>query len=247
MVVISGFVPHNRPAKPRKSKLLKQTVSPAAGSETAAAAVEPRSEVPAPEQLCLLARLPGEIRRMIFSSLDYHSLIRLSATNRFFHRTVVPQTLADPLDMVQFVLKAVNFPQHWPKEKPTKDHPGNFECYTCFRVRSPDLFDTNQARHAIIDEHGYVVKGREISPYSKVMGVFLRRFCIDCGLLTGLHAPADSLTTRTGLEFWVCKCRKLRKRPDDIQCSVCHATCPFRPRKHDMQVASKVPKALAPA
>ncbi|CAH0037771.1 unnamed protein product [Clonostachys rhizophaga] len=243
MATISGFVPHNRPAKPRKSKFLKQVAPPAADGETAAA-VEPKTEVPAPGKTGPLARLPGEIRRMIFSSLDYHSLIRLSTTCRFFHRTVVPQTLADPLEMLQFVGRAMNFPQHWPKERGSNPHPGNFECYICFRIRSPDLFDANQAQHAIIDEQGYVVKG-DVSPFSKVMGVYLRRFCIECGLLTGLHAPSDSLTTKTGGEFWVCKCRKLWPRPDVLKCSVCCDTCPFRLRKHGLQLASKVPEAAA--
>uniref|UniRef100_A0A8H7N7C9 F-box domain-containing protein n=1 Tax=Bionectria ochroleuca TaxID=29856 RepID=A0A8H7N7C9_BIOOC len=115
MATISGFVPHNRPAKPRKSKIPKQVVSPAADAETAAA-VEPKDEVAAPGS-CSLARLPGEIRRMIFSSLDYHSLIRLSTTSQFFHRTVVPQTLADPLEMLQFVGRAMNFPSTGPRRE----------------------------------------------------------------------------------------------------------------------------------
>ncbi|CAH0056766.1 unnamed protein product [Clonostachys solani] len=242
MATISGFVPHNRPVKPRKSKLLKKAVSAAADGETAAA-VEPKNEVSAPGRPCPLARLPGEIRRMIFSSLDYHSLIRLSTTSRFFHRTVVPRTLADPLEMLQFVLRAANFPQHWPKEKGSNPHPGNFECYICFRIRSPDLFDANQLQQAIIDDQGYVIRGN-VSPDTKVVGVSLRRFCIECGLLAGLHAPSDSLTTKTGVEFWVCKCRKLWPRPAVLMCPVCCDTCPFRLRKHGI-LAPKVPEAAA--
>lgn len=178
-----------------------------------------------------LERLPMELQRMIIARLDYQALILLSSTNRFFNKTVDPQALAGEPDKLQFVMRAAkDFPQHRPSEKASEYHPGNFECYICFRVRSPECFDALQAQFAYIDSHGCVVINREPSPKIDLL-VPLRRFCIACGVRTGLHAPADSLTTKTGRELWVCRCWRVWPKPGVLRCPDCGGDCPLRPRR----------------
>lgn len=179
---------------------------------------------------CLLERLPNEVKAMVFSLLDYQALILLSTTNRHFQQVIQPAAMASPSDMAQFVLRAAkDFPQHRPSEKGQDHRPGNFECYTCFRVRSPDHFDTLQAASVFVDAHGAVVRGRERRPTDRE--VMLRRFCIECGVAQGLHEPFDILSTKTGRDLWVCLCRRVLAKPSVMRCMDCGADCPLRPRK----------------
>ncbi|CAM1510121.1 Fc.00g004560.m01.CDS01 [Cosmosporella sp. VM-42] len=91
-----------------------------------------RLQPPAPSRI---ERLPHELQRLIFSNLDYQSLIFLSTTNKHFNQHVKPQELADPMDKFEFVMRAAkDFPQHRPSEKGQDHKPGNFECYICFRA-----------------------------------------------------------------------------------------------------------------
>ncbi|KFH46434.1 hypothetical protein ACRE_027520 [Hapsidospora chrysogenum ATCC 11550] len=177
-----------------------------------------------------LEMLPLEIQRIIFSGLDYQALISLSATNRFYNQTIDPQAMADPLDKLQFVMRAAkDFPQHRPSEKGQDYHPGNFECYVCFRVRSPDCFDVLQAQYAYVDRLGHVVRDREPTRLDTL--VPLRRFCIECGVRSGLHVPSDCLTTKTGRDLWVCRCWRVWPKPGVLRCPDCSGDCPLRPRK----------------
>ncbi|UNI23684.1 hypothetical protein JDV02_009490 [Purpureocillium takamizusanense] len=178
-----------------------------------------------------IERLPSELQRIIFSYLDYQALIHLSTLNRYFHRTIQPRDMADPVDMTQFVMRAAkDFPQHRPSEKGHDYKPGNFECYICFRVRSPDHFDMLQPQAAFVDTTGRIVRGRE--PDARIdRQVMLRRFCIDCGVCEGIHAPFDCLTTRTGKDLWVCNCRQVWSKPGCLRCPDCRGDCPLRPRR----------------
>ena len=177
-----------------------------------------------------LEQLPTELQRMIFSRLDYESLIHLSTTNRLYHQTIDPRTMADPMDKLQFVMRAAkDFPQHRPSEKGQDYHPGNFECYICFRVRSPDCFDVLQAQFAYVDRLGRVIRDREPSRLDSV--VSLRRFCIECGVHAGLHVPSDCLTTKTGRDLWVCRCWRVWPKPGVLRCPDCAGDCPLRPRR----------------
>lgn len=172
-------------------------------------------------------RLPLELQQMIFSNLNYQSLIFMSMTNRHFNQTVKPQEMADPIDKFQFVMHAANnFEQHRPKEK---EWWGNFECYICYRVRSQDHFDALQSLTAYFDSKGRLVTGRPPGPGDTLYS--LRRFCIDCGIKEGLHAPYDSLTTRRGDDLWVCLCRRVRSKPGCMRCKRCGADCPLRPKQ----------------
>jgi hypothetical protein len=168
---------------------------------------------------------------MIFSLLDYQSLIHLSTMNRFFQRHIDPQAMADPVEKVAFIVRAVkDFPQHRPTERGHEYRPGNFECYICFRVRSPDHFDMFQPASIFVDKAGQIVRGRQPRP-GMDREVMLRRFCIDCGVRDGIHAPFDCLVTRTGRDLWVCKCRKIWSKPEYLRCPDCKGDCPLRPRK----------------
>ena len=179
----------------------------------------------------LIERLPREIQRRIFWYLDYQALIYLSTMNRCLHRTIQPRKMADPVDMAQFVMRAAkDFPQHRPSEKGHDYRPGNFECYICFRVRSPEHFDMLQPQAAFVDSAGRLVHGRE--PDARIdRQIMLRRFCIDCGVSEGLHAPFDCLTTRTGKDLWVCNCSQIWSKPGCLRCPDCRGDCPLRPRR----------------
>lgn len=183
-----------------------------------------------PRQPCLIDGLPQELQRLIFSHLDYQSLIFLSTTNRHFHRVVKPKEMADPIDRFQFVMRAAkDFAQHRPSEKGQDHLPGNFECYICYRVRAPDHFDVLQVPEAHVDSLGRVVSDRYPGPGDRL--VRLRRFCIGCGIQHGLHAPSDSLTTKTGQDLWVCRCRQVWQKPGCLRCPDCRVSCPLRPKK----------------
>ncbi|KJZ77563.1 hypothetical protein HIM_03287 [Hirsutella minnesotensis 3608] len=171
-----------------------------------------------PSMLSLIERLPHELQRMVLSHLDYQSLIYLSTMNRYFHRMIDPQRMANGLDKAQFVMRAAkDFPQHRPSEKGHDYRPGNFECYICFRVRSPDHFDMLQPQSAFVDLHGRLIRNREPDPRSDRQ-IMLRRFCIDCGVKEGLHAPFDCLTTRTGKDLWA-RCHQRGRRGREEICS----------------------------
>jgi hypothetical protein len=99
-------------------------------------------------------QLPPELRLEIYSQLDYRSLISLSQVNNFFHQTVDPQ-MAHPADKFAFVMHAENFySQHFPGVVDGQEHPGNFACYICHRVREPGLFDAEQPHSIYLDVPG---------------------------------------------------------------------------------------------
>ncbi|EJP62042.1 uncharacterized protein BBA_08966 [Beauveria bassiana ARSEF 2860] len=97
--------------------------------------------------------LGDDVQRIIFSHLDYQSLIFLSQTSHHFHQMARPE-LADQQDQLQFVMRAEKeFKQHFPNEK----SPGNFACYFCYRVLQADSFREDQAHEAFLDCDGSFV------------------------------------------------------------------------------------------
>lgn len=178
-----------------------------------------------------LERLPHNVQDMVYSRMDYQSLIHLSTMNRYFNGSVDPQRMARQDDKAEFVMRAAkDFPQHRPSEKGHDYKPGNFECYVCFKVRSADHFDMLQPQFAWVDSRNCVISEREPIPGVDSQ-ISLRRFCIECGVKEGLHAPFDCLTTRTGRDLWVCRCRRIWSKPGCLRCPDCRGDCPLRPKK----------------
>ncbi|KAK3175560.1 hypothetical protein K4F52_010163 [Lecanicillium sp. MT-2017a] len=185
------------------------------------------SPSPRPAMPSRLETMPHELQHMVFGRLDYQSLIHLSTLNRYFHKTIDPQRMANASDKAQFVMRAAkDFPQHRPREKGLDYTPGNFECYVCFRVRSPDHFDMLQPQYAYVNTHGHFVNDRDPVP-GVDRPISLRRFCIECGVREGLHAPFDCLTTRTGRDWWVCKCLRIWSKPGCLRCPYCCGDIPL--------------------
>lgn len=179
----------------------------------------------------LIERLPDEIQRQIFSLLDYQTLIYLSTMNRYFQRTINPGAMASSADKAQFIMRAArDFRQHRPCLAPDNDRPGNFECYVCFRVLTPDKFDMAQPQSAFADSRGHIVLHRKANIYTDKV-VMLRRFCIECGVRKGFHAPLDFLTTQTGKGLWICNCRKVWPRPGPFRCRNCLRYRPLQSRR----------------
>ena len=133
-----------------------------------------------------LRLLPYEIQTRIFSHLDYQSLVRLSQTSHYFQKKVHPDC-AEAEDKLQFVMRAErDFLQH----RPTKNFPGNFACYCCFRVLSPFLFAKNQRDVAYVDKTSKVVPDDAVDASIHIK-LWLRRFCINCGLAYGFHSVGE--------------------------------------------------------
>lgn len=208
-----------------REKEMSSTPAPTAQRQLLSAPSPPRPMASS------LERLPNEVKSMIFQQLDYQTLIQLSTVSRGLHETVDPAALASPADKAEFVMRAAkDFPQHRPSEKGQDYRPGNFECYMCYRVRAPDHFDIYQATSVFVDNRGMAVRGREPRP-GLDREVMLRRFCIECGVKHGLHAPPDLMTTKTGRDLWVCLCRVVWEKPGCMRCPDCAADCPLGPKR----------------
>ncbi|KAM3541854.1 hypothetical protein ARSEF1564_005222 [Beauveria bassiana] len=131
--------------------------------------------------------LGDDIQRMIFSHLDYQSLIFLSQTSHHFHQMARPE-LADQQDQFQFVMRAEKeFKQHFPNEK----SPGNFACYFCYRVLQADSFSEDQAHEAFVDFDGNFVLDVKPENAAKYLKVQLRRYCKSCGCKNGFDSFRD--------------------------------------------------------
>ncbi|KAL7927120.1 hypothetical protein ACQKWADRAFT_98345 [Trichoderma austrokoningii] len=224
--------PHRHDSPPQRQEQQLQRQQP---QQRQYHSPQPEQALPHPQHSrtmpSLIERLPPDVQKTVFSYLDYEALIHLSTMNRYFHRIINPQRMADPADKAQFIMRAAkDFPQHRPSEKGHDYKPGNFECYVCFRVRSPEHFDMLQPQSVYVDIHGQIVRDREADTRSDRL-IMLRRFCISCGVDTGIHAPFDCLTTRTGRDLWVCRCRKVWSKPLCLRCPDCQGDCPLRPRR----------------
>jgi len=173
-------------------------------------------------------RLTDEIRQKVFTNLDYQDLISLSKTSRFLNQNVKPQSMASLSSKLAFVRNVENFyKKHFPNVQ-GPNHPGNFACYICFRVRGPAHFVAEQLRAIFVNDKGQrvpdVTKFQEVGGYSKtsdIRPIELRRFCIKCGVKEGFHLPGDLLVTKLKEEFWICQCRVPRKKHTCLMCTTC--------------------------
>ncbi|EJP69817.1 uncharacterized protein BBA_00686 [Beauveria bassiana ARSEF 2860] len=133
--------------------------------------------------------LSDEIQKMIFSHLDYQSLILLSQARHHFYEVARPEQ-ASPQDKFQFVMRAEKeFKQHFPNE----NSPGHFACYFCYRVFQADCFRGDQALEAFVDCNGEFVLETKPENATKYAKVQLRRYCKTCGCDIGF----DRLVQRT--------------------------------------------------
>jgi hypothetical protein len=183
-------------------------------------------------------RLPPEILQRICTSLDYPTLISLSQANSFLQKMADPRAMASPASKFEFVVHAENFySKHFPTVR--DEHPGNFACYICFRVRDPAYFDAEQPHTIYVDAKGQRIRdrtkqkevggeGRAGDAEQSVTTVPLRRFCVECGVEEGLHRPGDLLLTKLQQELWVCKCWVVREKSACLRCPQCGGDCRLR-------------------
>ncbi|KAL1898632.1 hypothetical protein Cpir12675_001836 [Ceratocystis pirilliformis] len=217
------------------------------------AALAPLTSFPPCEPLkpIAFARLPRELNDMIFSLLDYKSLIRLSQTNTLLN-SIVNTQIAPAHEKLAFVMSAeMHFSQHWPKCTDDEEHPGNFACYTCFRVRSPIHFAEAEPPHDVEAEFSgeeqkslcnnkspAQTKTVLLSVASKTANkplcaippsntspstspIFLRRFCIDCGVRHGFYKAGQNLVTKLDQKLWICSCRRICQTASEPECPEC--------------------------
>ncbi|KKA26781.1 hypothetical protein TD95_003156 [Thielaviopsis punctulata] len=194
--------------------------------------------------MSVFERLPAEINDMIFSHLDYKSRISLSQVSRFMNRSVNPQ-LAPFQDKFSFVMNAeLNFRRHWPviceddedDNGDIHEHPGNFACYVCFRVRGPNHFDDHQKEAYYLPPQALSTQSPPLSGKQFVVAptaavpqaqpTVLRRYCIDCGIHFGLHKPGDVIITKDQKELRVCACRRTGPNTSEKQCLHCQNSGP---------------------
>ncbi|KAL2890487.1 hypothetical protein HOO65_021029 [Ceratocystis lukuohia] len=217
------------------------------------AALAPLTSFPSCEPLkpVAFARLPRELNDMIFSLLDYKSLIRLSQTNTLLN-SIVDTQIAPAHEKLAFVMSAEkNFSQHWPKCTDDEEHPGNFACYACFRVRSPVHFAEVELPHDAEAELGgeeqkslcnnespsqtepvflsitsdTAKKPLCTTPPSNTSPgtkpIVLRRYCIDCGVHHGLYKAGQNLVTKMDQKLWICSCQRICQTASEPECPEC--------------------------
>ncbi|KAI5864837.1 hypothetical protein GGS23DRAFT_595529 [Durotheca rogersii] len=173
-----------------------------------------------------LELLPQSVLDRICRHVPYERLLWLYQQSRALRRHVDPH-LAPHETKLSFVLRAErDYPQH------RLSAPPNLGCYMCHRVLPAALFASNQPLQALL-RAPFPDPGPGPSPRPRPtppqVVVNLRRFCIRCGIQSGCHLPGDSLITRTGYQFWLCRC--FRILDDHVpHCKDCRAVCPFAPQ-----------------
>ncbi|KAI1759274.1 hypothetical protein GGR53DRAFT_164666 [Hypoxylon sp. FL1150] len=167
-----------------------------------------------------LGILPQHIIDQICSNVPYEDLLMLYQQCREFHKIINPHLAPHPTKL-SFVLRAErDFKQHWTQTPP------NLGCYMCSRVLPAGLFASRQALHALLRP----------SPLAPPTTVYLRRFCVYCGIRHGCHHRGDALLMQTGAQYWVCEC--LLVYPEDVPgCADCRMFCPVKLRQADEMTA----------
>ncbi|KAI1342799.1 hypothetical protein F5Y15DRAFT_428757 [Xylariaceae sp. FL0016] len=159
--------------------------------------------------------LPQDVLDRILRHVPYETALFLPAVSRRWRERANP--LLAPLETcIAFVLRAErDFATHTPDKATTKRQQQQQQqrsnelrqgqgqgtgqlgqhqrytgwglgCYTCFRVRPAPYFAVDQPLQALQEDPASGTRAY----------VFLRRFCIECGVRTGLHKPGDLMETR---------------------------------------------------
>ncbi|KAI1807048.1 hypothetical protein F4811DRAFT_64112 [Daldinia bambusicola] len=163
---------------------------------------------------CHLEFLPQDIINRISQYVPYENLIYLSWASKALNRMVDPY-LAPHETKIAFVIRAErDFYRHFSGEWPS------LGCFMCFKVLPAGLFAVDQPLQAELRR----------SAVDEPVVVDLRRFCIGCGIQSGLHKVGEELNTRVGGRFWVCNCLYIL---DDqtLVCRDCGTVCQLKPKR----------------
>lgn len=100
-------------------------------------------------------------------------------------------------------------------------------CYTCTRRLPPEDFKSEQSFQVRCGDH----------PSSPM--IFLRRFCIPCGIRIGAHKPGPVFETKhPDKRRWICACYRIHDSVAN-QCRSCHrlSTLSVRAGEYTIQVS----------
>ncbi|KAI1465415.1 uncharacterized protein F4812DRAFT_121560 [Daldinia caldariorum] len=163
---------------------------------------------------CHLELLPQDIINRISQYVPYESLIYLSWVSKALNRMVDPY-LAPHETKLAFVIRAErDFHRHFSGEWP------NLGCFMCFKVLPADLFAVDQPLQAELRR----------SAVDEPVIIDLRRFCIGCGIQSGLHKAGEELNTRVGGRFWICNCLCILG-DQTLVCRDCGTVCQLKPKR----------------
>ncbi|KAI2775878.1 hypothetical protein F4815DRAFT_377602 [Daldinia loculata] len=171
-------------------------------------------QLPLSKGLCHLEILPQDIINQISQYVPYENLIYLSWVSKALNKMVDPR-LAPHETKLSFVLRAErDFYRHY------SSRPSSLGCFMCYKILPASVFAIDQQLQAEL-------------PASALGGsvvVNLRRFCIGCGIQSGLHKPGDELITRIDDRFWICDCLCVHGEKK-LVCRSCGVMCYLRPRR----------------
>ncbi|KAF3057225.1 hypothetical protein GL218_06121 [Daldinia childiae] len=170
--------------------------------------------LPLSKGVCHLEILPQDIINKISQYIPYENLIYLSWASKVLNKLVDPR-LAPHETKLSFVLRAErDFYRHY------SIRPSNLGCFMCYKILPASIFAIDQPLQAELST----------SAVSRPVVVNLRRFCIRCGIQSGLHKPGDELLTRIDDRFWICDCLYVQGEKT-LVCRSCGVMCYLRPRR----------------
>ncbi|KAH9903736.1 hypothetical protein F4778DRAFT_96862 [Xylariomycetidae sp. FL2044] len=175
-----------------------------------------------------LGNLPQDVLDRICSFTPYEDLFALRVASRGLYHMVKP-LLALRETQISLVMRV----ERDFKRYRNGDTPGH-GCYECSRVLPPSRFATNQPLSAALQP--YYPSAAAATPgfydgpdHDAGRNVFLRRFCINCGIASNIYRPGDLLTRKTEGNVWICNCRILWESEATSKCYRCYSSAPFRP------------------
>ncbi|KAI1657798.1 hypothetical protein F4813DRAFT_359625 [Daldinia decipiens] len=170
--------------------------------------------LPLSKGLCHLEILPQDIINQISQYIPYENLIYLSWASKALNKMVDP-LLAPHDTKLSFVLRAErDFYRHY------NSRPSNLGCFMCYKILPASVFAVDQPLQAEL----------RTSAVEGPVTVNLRRFCIGCGIKSGLHKPGDELVTRIDNRFWICDCSYVHGEKT-LVCRSCGVMCYLRLRR----------------
>ncbi|KAI0103427.1 hypothetical protein F4814DRAFT_96892 [Daldinia grandis] len=179
--------------------------------------------LPLSKGVCHLEILPKDIINQISQYVPYENLIYLSWASKALNKMVDPH-LAPHETKLSLVLRAErDYYRHYSLK------PSSLGCFICYKILPASVFAIDQPLQAELCT----------SASSEPVVVNLRRFCIGCGIQSGLHKPGDELTTRIDSQFWICDCLCIHGETT-LVCRSCGVMCYLRPKK------TKPPSLLEP-